>query len=363
MDCLVFETVLEQIEGVPLPSSITQPLPDSNSTPSPSPEGSKDGPQSSNGECKLLGHFAILVQGALGALALLSLVWKRYRERPRRPVKIWFFDVSKQVVGSIMLHAANVFLSMLSSGVVDIQSAAPTISSTTDIIQIRSAAGEYDTPSRQRPNPCSFYLLNLGIDTTLGIAILVFFLRILHPLFAMTPLAKPPGSLESGNYGSPPQWRWWAKQSLIYFLGLLCMKFIVFLLFQIFPWLGWVGDWALRWTEGREWVQITFVMLVFPLVMNAAQYWIIDSFIKDQSMQWDYQALGNGDAGSTGGGGVGFMGNGEGAGACGLDDAEHDESRALMSATHRNSVDGLPAELAPKSGRVVVVQESVLDRG
>jgi hypothetical protein len=61
------------------------------------------------------------------------------------------------------------------------------------------------------------------------------------------------------------------------------MKLCVFFLFQLLPWLGWVGDWALRWTEGKAWMQITFVMLIFPLIMNALQYYIIDSFIKDTS--------------------------------------------------------------------------------
>lgn len=74
---------------------------------------------------------------------------------------------------------------------------------------------------------------------------------------------------------------WWLKQSLIYFLGLLGMKLCVFFLFAILPWIAWVGDWALRWTEGNEAVQITFVMFVFPLIMNGIQYYIIDSFIKD----------------------------------------------------------------------------------
>lgn len=59
------------------------------------------------------------------------------------------------------------------------------------------------------------------------------------------------------------------------------MKLCVWVLFQLLPWLAWIGDWALKWTEGNEALQITFSMLVFPLIMNALQYWIIDSFIKD----------------------------------------------------------------------------------
>jgi len=60
------------------------------------------------------------------------------------------------------------------------------------------------------------------------------------------------------------------------------MKACVFVIFQLCPWIIRVGDWALRWTEGNEMVQVFFVMLFFPVVMNALQYYIIDSFIKDQ---------------------------------------------------------------------------------
>ena len=106
--------------------------------------GKGSNPGDDNGECPLLGSFSILIQGALGGLALLALVYKRWRERPQRPVKIWAFDVSKQVVGSILLHLANLLMSLLSSGQLDVSS---------------TIAG-----STKGANPCSFYLLNLAID-------------------------------------------------------------------------------------------------------------------------------------------------------------------------------------------------------
>lgn len=102
----------------------------------------------------------------------------------------------------------------------------------------------------------------------------------LNALASYTPLADPLQSIESGNYGHPPRATWWFKQSIIYFIGLLGMKICVFFLIQLLPFIVKVGDWALRWTEGNTAVQIFFVMLLFPVIMNAIQYYIIDTFIK-----------------------------------------------------------------------------------
>ncbi|KAB8346223.1 hypothetical protein FH972_023268 [Carpinus fangiana] len=279
---LVFETLLltilgvdeEALEAAAAAAEAEKPdvedvsLPgDAGFTPFESDEGLDSGPVSTagseNGECKLLGPFALLVQAALGILALSSLVFKRWRERPRRPLKIWFFDASKQVFGSALLHVFNVFMSMLSSG----------------SIELANAAGKYSHDA----NPCSFYLINIAVDTTIGIPILVLLLKVLTQAALITPLANPPESVKSGYYGEPPKAVWWLKQSMIYFVALLLMKLCVFFIFEMLPWIVWVGNWALRWTEGSEALQIAFVMFVFPLIMNAIQYYIVDTFIKDRS--------------------------------------------------------------------------------
>lgn len=39
--------------------------------------------------CKLLDSFAILVQLTLASTALITLFYKRSRERPQRPVIVW----------------------------------------------------------------------------------------------------------------------------------------------------------------------------------------------------------------------------------------------------------------------------------
>ncbi|OAA74014.1 vacuolar membrane protein [Cordyceps fumosorosea ARSEF 2679] len=243
-------------------------------TPSPPPPSS---PHDSEGECQLLGSFALLVQAALGGLALLALVYKRWRERPQRPVKIWAFDASKQVFGSVLVHIANIFMSMLTSGRFSITAANVVSRGTT----ASAAAAPY------MPNPCSFYLLNLGIDTTLGIPILIGLLHLLTAVVALTPVGKPRESIQSGHYGNPPNAWWWLKQSVIYFCGLFLMKICVLIIFITMPWISKVGDWALSWTEGNEKLQIAFVMMIFPLIMNALQYYIIDSFIKKPISETD----------------------------------------------------------------------------
>ncbi|KAG5928973.1 hypothetical protein E4U42_007540 [Claviceps africana] len=229
--------------------------------------------EASEGECQLLGSFALFVQAALGALALLSLVYKRYRERPQRPLKIWFFDVSKQVFGSGLVHVANVFMSMLTSGRFSIK---------LEPGNAATAAAHARSDNSYDPNPCSLYLLNLGIDTTLGIPILIVLLKIITGIVAYTPLGKPLESIQSGHYGTPPNAWWWLKQSVIYFCGLFGMKICVLIIFLLMPWISTVGDWALSWTAGNEKLQIAFVMMIFPLVMNGLQYYIIDSFIKEK---------------------------------------------------------------------------------
>jgi hypothetical protein len=172
---VVFETELVEIMGVkpePIPTPTPTPAPSeapiaekptpshevvepaTNAVPVSEPtkvaQSSPLDEEKGDGECNLLGDFALLVQGALGLLAVSSLAVKRWREHPRRPVKIWFFDASKQVFGSVLLHLANVLMSMLSSGKFD-------VALKTDLAT---------TEKGDQPNPCSFYLLNLSIDVS-----------------------------------------------------------------------------------------------------------------------------------------------------------------------------------------------------
>ena len=115
----------------------------------------KEQAEADENQCKLLGPFALLVQGALGVLALLTLVFKRYRESPKRPWRVWFFDVAKQVTGSVILHLINLMMSELGAGNLE--------------NKVAEVGSKQQDDQGRKPNPCSFYLLNLAIDVSCSI--------------------------------------------------------------------------------------------------------------------------------------------------------------------------------------------------
>ncbi|CAO3642033.1 unnamed protein product [Cunninghamella blakesleeana] len=88
---------------------------------------------------------------------------------------------------------------------------------------------------------------------------------------------------QSGVYGTPPlkkQLKRWLKQLLVYISALLIMKLVVVTFFHLCPWIENFGEWILGWTKGNYKLQVLFVMLIFPLIMNIAQFWIIDTIVK-----------------------------------------------------------------------------------
>jgi hypothetical protein len=67
-------------------SALSQ-LPQEPSLPPPSKSHHRPNPDDEG--CKLLDSFAILVQLTLASSALMTLFYKRSRERPQRPVLVW----------------------------------------------------------------------------------------------------------------------------------------------------------------------------------------------------------------------------------------------------------------------------------
>jgi hypothetical protein len=102
---------------------------------------SSDYPDVDNRTCQLLGPMALVVQAMMGIGVIATLLYKRQREKPRRKWRVWLFDVSKQIIGQIVVHFSNIGIS--------------------DWISHVSVK-----------NPCVTYFLNILVDTTIGVCAL-----------------------------------------------------------------------------------------------------------------------------------------------------------------------------------------------
>ncbi|KAI0287606.1 vacuolar membrane protein-domain-containing protein [Russula brevipes] len=204
--------------------------------------------------CQLLGPTALVVQGLMGVLVISSLLYKRHREQPMRPWRIWcvplssytLFDVSKQVVGQMFVHGVNVLISDVGS-------------------------------TRSSGNACVLYFLNILIDTTLGVGVIYLALHLLTWLLTSKLQFK---GFQSGQYGSPPSLNYWARQAAVYVVSLTSMKLLVVLLLTSWHKLLDIGAWLLSWLGNGETAQVVFTMGLFPIFMNVVQFWLIDSIVK-----------------------------------------------------------------------------------
>ncbi|KAI9481663.1 MAG: vacuolar membrane protein-domain-containing protein [Benjaminiella poitrasii] len=202
--------------------------------------------------CKLLDSFAILVQITLASTALFTLFYKRSKERPQRPVIVWALDVSKQFIGAAVVHFLNLAVSYIAG---------------------RPHNGGPKT------NLCVWYFLNVAIDTTIGVAILWFWLHLIQTLLERCHVKE----VRTGHYGPPPlrqMLKPWLKQTVVFILAESLMKLCVYGMFRHLPFLFSWGEWVLRWTKGNYKYQVIFVMLIFPLIMNVIQFWIVDTIVK-----------------------------------------------------------------------------------
>ena len=85
--------------------------------------------------------------------------------------------------------------------------------------------------------------------------------------------------MKSGDYGHPPNVNWWTRQTVAFICCLLVMKIIIIFIFRLCPFLFDIGEFLLGWTLYNAKLQVVFVMLIFPLVMNIIQFWLVDQVI------------------------------------------------------------------------------------
>uniref|UniRef100_A0A8C6U5M2 Transmembrane protein 110, like n=1 Tax=Neogobius melanostomus TaxID=47308 RepID=A0A8C6U5M2_9GOBI len=188
----------------------------------------------------LTDKFGVLIQGLLGIVAFSTLMLKRFREPSgvRRPWRIWFYDTSKQAIGSLFIHFANVFLSTFT-----------------------------------KDDPCSLYLMNFLLDATLGMLVIWLALKLVSRLVEY----KQWTLLTLGEYGDPPQAAAWLGQCGIYLLIMVLEKGVVSLVLLIPGWSE-LQEVLLDYIANPQ-LELVLVMLIVPFIVNAIMFWVVDSLM------------------------------------------------------------------------------------
>ncbi|KAM3878571.1 store-operated calcium entry regulator STIMATE [Diretmus argenteus] len=186
----------------------------------------------------LMDSFGIFLQGLLAVVAFSTLMLKRFREpkHERRPWRIWFLDTSKQAIGMLFIHFANVYLSDLTE-----------------------------------EDPCSLYLINFLLDASLGMLLIYAGVRAVSAIVEW----RQWESLRFGEYGEPVQCTAWVGQCALYILIMMFEKVLIMLVLLMPQWKKLA---LLNPIENPD-LELAIVMLIVPFFINALMFWVVDNFL------------------------------------------------------------------------------------
>ncbi|ORY06551.1 hypothetical protein K493DRAFT_310497 [Basidiobolus meristosporus CBS 931.73] len=115
------------------------------------------------------------------------------------------------------------------------------------------------------------------MDTTFGVATMYFLIRLSNKLIEDYKWH----SLRTGEYGHPPNVSTWLRQ-LGWFIGMSMINKVILLIIYSIPFVLPVVRALLSPFKPSPKVEVVFVMLFFPLVMNIIQFWFIDQLLKEK---------------------------------------------------------------------------------
>jgi len=203
--------------------------------------------------CKLLSDaYSVILQLFIALMALVSLFYKReyVDKEPKRPFLVWALDVSKQGISEGTLHIYNIAFGIL-------------------------------LPLLERDDrdidQCAWYLVNELMDTIIGSTIVYFLMA------AIMHFAKKYNVVEleqTGWYGNPPRYSYYFKQ-----LGsFLCCTYsakavITVIALNNVDLVESIGTWCFKALGVSADLELTLVMLFFPLIFTMIQFWIFDMFL------------------------------------------------------------------------------------
>ena len=197
-------------------------------------------------------------------VCLSALLVKRFLETPRRKWLIFFLDVTKQGASLFMVHFINLGFSVF-----------------------------YGT--KTGTDQCAWYLTSILIDTTFGILVNWFLLKLVQSMLD----EERSKSLKSGNYFKKVpdmdkyeiDYNAWLKQTFIWITIFSIMKSIVIAIQVTFPgFMQKMSDFLLS-NFNTEISKLIFTVVLFPTCMNIFQFIIQDLILRKQKFDISEESI------------------------------------------------------------------------
>ena len=128
---------------------------------------------------------------------------------------------------------------------------------------------------------CGVYFLTFVIDVTFGTLLIYYLLRALERLAVRQNWTR---LMATGDYGNPPNYGVWGVQLTAWLVVQAIMKLIVTLFISVaYRWISVAATTIFSVFAHHRHLELMMVMIVGPCVLNAIQFWIIDTFLKDDT--------------------------------------------------------------------------------
>ncbi|XP_077286688.1 store-operated calcium entry regulator STIMATE-like [Arctopsyche grandis] len=204
---------------------------------------SLEGTQWSNFHCSkdaLTNTYGWFLQVLLAGLAFTCLIGKRFCEPryTRRSWLVWFYDTSKQGMGAFIIHMANVWLASQFIG-----------------------------------DPCTWYIINFMLDSTLGLLIIWAGIRVAQALSRLYGFYL----INFGEYGKPASACAWGCQCALYALIMIVMKASIGIAVWFLSQVGVTRFVLSPFTDQR--LELAVIMLIIPFFVNILMFWVTDNFL------------------------------------------------------------------------------------
>lgn len=212
----------------------------------------------SQSQCSLLpGIFGLLVQLVLFIVSMSVLVLKKKREERlegenARCWSVFLLDSSKQLVGAGFMHCLNLITSVMFGN---------------------GCPGD----------ACEWYLVNIVIDTTVGVVIAVALLKcMLIPAFEYC--SGGTAIFRSGDYkdssGTLIPKKYFAQTACWLLCLALTKSVVVLLMYLLQNPLHVAASGLLGIFPNSPQLQLVLAMVITPCFMNALQFWVQDAYLK-----------------------------------------------------------------------------------